>query len=133
MYSDAVHVHIILCKHIHVFLKFQVFQMSSIPMGLFFYPSFLADVAFPNHCLSNHKLSSICVCLDIIQARGFVVASYFFTYVHTCNMYAHMTIVSLHLAATFISHIYAHKFVTVSETKCLSNVCTNVGSIHTLQ
>ena len=30
-------------------------------------------------------------------------------------------------------HIYAHYFVTVSETKCLSYVCTNVGSIDVLQ
>ena len=43
-------------------------------------------------------------------------------------------VVSLHVVAVFIFfYIYAHYFVTVQETKCLSYLCTNLGSIGALQ
>ena len=60
----------------------------------------------------------------------------FFAYMYTCNMCAHLlfiTVVSLYLVAIVIFHIYALYFVTISETKYLSYVCTNVGSKVALQ
>ena len=43
-----------------------------------------------------------------------------------------IAVTSLPLEAIYFFHIYVHCFLFVSETKCMSNMCTNVESIDTL-